>query len=176
MRGLDQSEAFTSIIEKNKGIFHKVARAYCPQEEDRKDLIQEMLIQVWNSYPRYNDQFQISTWIYRIALNVAISWFRKSVVRNKRLIPHKDQDAIVPDQDSFLPDQEWADETDRNINTLYRFINELKELERAIMILYLEEKSYKEIAEILGITDTNVATKISRIKSKLKERLQTHKP
>ena len=168
MSGLDRREAFNGIIEKNIGIFHKVARAYCPQEEDRKDLIQEMIIQVWKSYPRYKQQFQISTWIYRIALNVAISWYRKSVARNKRMVP-------LQAQESLLHDSDQIDETERNINALYRYINELKELDRAIMILYLEEKSYKEISEILGITETNVATKINRIKSTLKNRFQTQR-
>ena len=165
MSGFDQSPAFTKILEENKGIFYKVALAYCPQEEDRQDLIQEMIIQVWKSFPKYKQESKVSTWIYRIALNVAISWYRKSVVRNKHLVPYKGQELT-------FSDQEYALETEQNIQALYRFINELKELERAIMLLYLEEKSYREISDILGITETNVATRIGRIKLKIKERFK----
>lgn len=166
MSGMDNSDSFAPILERNKGIIHKIARAYCQNEEVRKDLIQEMTIQIWRSTPHYNHQFKLSTWIYRICLNVAISWHRKQTTGQMNMIS-------LDERGNGIHEPEGSGDLDQNIETLYRFISELKELERAIMILYLEEKSYREIGEILGITETNVATKINRIKSKLKEKFQT---
>lgn len=159
---LSQKHFFEAIIEQHKGILIKVARAYCPIAEDRQDLIQEMMIQIWLSVHKYNNQFKISTWLYRISLNVAISFYRKSSSRAKKFSGLGEHAIESSSEDSS--------ENERQLNLLEQFISELKEIERALMILYLEEKSHTEIAEILGLSVSNVGTKIGRIKNKLKLR------
>lgn len=156
------NEIFLRVIEANKGIIYKVSKAYCKQEEDRKDLIQEIIIQVWSSFSKYNDQYQLSTWIYRIAINVAISLYRQNSVRQNRTIP-------LTDKVNFIDDSQ-TNEKEGDIVLLYQFIHELNALDKALMLLYLEQKSYKEIAAILDISETNVATKIGRVKKVIKQK------
>ncbi|RRA98764.1 RNA polymerase sigma factor [Larkinella rosea] len=163
-----KSELFLSVIQANKGIIYKVAHSYCADAEDRKDLVQEITVQLWKSFDRYSDAYQYSTWIYRIALNVAISFYRKE--NRRKPISEPLSDGIL-----YFPDARITDELDENIGFLQQFISELKELDKALMLLYLEEKSQKEIAEIVGITESNVATKIGRIKQVLKQRFSTLK-
>lgn len=158
-----EDKVFLSVIELHKGIIYKIANSYCHHTEDRKDLIQEIIFQLWRSFDRYNDQYKYSTWLYRIALNVAISFYRKDSKRNNS--------ARELTTDIIVFTEETADV--EQLQLLQRFIFELPELDRAIMLLYLEEKSYKEIADILGLTETNIATKINRIKSKLKNKFST---
>ncbi len=157
-----QKKIFEDAIEQHKGILFKVARVYCPNENDRQDLIQEMMIQIWQSVHKYNDQYKISTWLYRISLNVAISFYRKSSTRVKKYTELNEQtvEALVEDKS----------DNEIHLNLLEQFISELKEIDKALMILYLEDKSHTEIAEILGISVSNVGTKIGRIKDKLKTR------
>ena len=162
MNKKEQRQDFQIIIEQHKGIFYKVARAYCPNEDDRQDLIQEMMIQVWQSKHRYNNQFNISTWLYRISLNVAISFYLKNTRRANKFTLLNEQTEQIPTEDKT------ADE--RQLNLLEKFISELKEIDKALMVLYFEDKSHAEIAEILGMSITNVGTKIGRIKDKLKTR------
>jgi RNA polymerase sigma factor (sigma-70 family) len=157
----DKSGRFLSVIESHKGILYTVANAYCKNTEDRKDLIQEIVIQIWHAFDTYDPQFKYSTWIYRIALNVAISFYRKET-RRMRISGH------LPDDILTLPDATYDAQKSEEIEILHRFIAELCEFDKALMLLYLDEKSYKEIAEITGITETNVATKIARIKIALK--------
>jgi RNA polymerase sigma factor (sigma-70 family) len=160
MNEKERKQHFQNIIEQHKGILYKVARAYCPNEEDRQDLIQEIMIQVWQSIHRYNNQFKISTWFYRISLNVAISFYRKSTTRANKYTMLSEQTAQIPIEDKT------ADEI--QLNLLEQFISELKEIDKGLMILYLEDKSHAEIAEILGMSISNVGTKIGRIKNRLK--------
>jgi RNA polymerase sigma factor (sigma-70 family) len=162
MNTKEQIQDFQNIIQQHKGIFYKVARAYCSNEDDRQDLIQEMMIQVWQSRHRYNNQFKISTWLYRISLNVAISFYRKNTTRANMHTMLNEQTQQIPTEDKT------ADE--RQLSLLEKFISELKEIDKALMVLYLEDKSHAEIAEILGMSISNVGTKIGRIKDKLKTR------
>ncbi|MCF6401482.1 sigma-70 family RNA polymerase sigma factor [Chitinophaga filiformis] len=159
-----EDNAFLSVVEQHKGIIYKIANSYCKNTEDRKDLIQEIVYQLWRSFGKYNDQYKYSTWLYKIALNVAISFYRKD---RKRIGSTSGLTA-----DIIIATEEKED-TGPQLQLLQRFISELPELDRAIMILYLEEKSYREIAEILGLTETNIATKINRIKNKLKRKFST---
>jgi RNA polymerase sigma-70 factor (ECF subfamily) len=159
-----EDNVFLSVIEQHKGIIYKIANSYCRNTEDRKDLIQEIIYQLWRSFGRYNDQYKYSTWLYRIALNVAISFYRKDSKRTGRA-SELTADIIVIAEEKEDPGPQ--------LRLLQRFISELPELDRAIMILYLEEKNYKEIADILGLTETNIATKINRIKTKLKGKFST---
>lgn len=158
----EDRDDFLRVIEANKGIIYKISRAYCKHDEDRKDLIQEIIIQIWNSFQKYNDQYQHSTWIYRIALNVAISLYRKNSVRQNRTVPFTDTVNFIDDSQT--------NEMEGDIVLLYQFIHELKNLDKALILLYLEQKSYKEIADILDISVTNVATKIGRVKKIIKQK------
>jgi len=157
-----RQDFFQEIIEQHKGILFKVARAYCPNEDDRQDLIQEMMIQIWQSVHKYNNQFKISTWLYRISLNIAISFYRKNSIRVNKYKMLNEHTAQIPVEDKM--------EVENQLNLLEQFISELKEIDKALMILYLEDKSHAEIAEILGMSVSNVGTKTGRIKDKLKTR------
>jgi RNA polymerase sigma-70 factor (ECF subfamily) len=155
------TKTFLSVIESNKGIIYKVANSYCRNGENKKDLIQEIILQLWLSFNKYDEGYKLSTWMYRIALNVSISFYRKENRRSE--INHPLSENIL-----------WLNEDNsgsRNadLDHLHRFIKELKEIDRAIMILYLEGTSQQEIGKILGLTMTNVSTKVSRIKQQLQQ-------
>jgi RNA polymerase sigma factor (sigma-70 family) len=152
---------FTELINENKGIIFKICNAYCFSKEDRDDLAQEIIYNLWKSFADYKAQFKFSTWMYRIALNVAISFYRKE--RNKKHRVTYSENLLVVEEDSSSNTEE-----ERNLKLLLKFVGELKEIDKSVILLYLGDKSYKEIAEITGITETNVATKINRIKDKLK--------
>ena len=168
MNKQEQQQFFQEIIEQHKGILFKVARVYCPNEDERQDLIQEMMIQIWQSVHKYNDQNKISTWLYRICLNVAISFYRKNITRANRF-------TVLNEQMTELPIEDKA-ETEQQLNLLAKFISELREIDKALMILYLEDKSHAEIAEILGMSISNVGTKVGRIKEQLKTRFSQLTP
>ena len=156
---------FEQYLEESKGIIYKVASSYCKDADDRKDLIQEIIIQLWRAYRRYNGSVKLSTWTYRVALNVAISYYRKDVKRKTIMsdLPGSLVDIVA---DKHPPDSE------EKFDQLQQFISELKEVDRVLTILYLEDKSQKEIAEIMGLSETNVSTKIGRIKEKLRVKFQ----
>jgi RNA polymerase sigma factor (sigma-70 family) len=151
---------FIETIDKNQAIINRICYGYADNGEDRIDLKQEILVQLWKAYPKFNQNCQISTWIYRIALNTAISNYRKSKRRVIETEFTNDLSQLCEDDNNSLLDE--------NLTKLYQLIYQLKDLERAIILLYLDDLSYKEIAEIIGISETNVVTKINRIKSKLK--------
>lgn len=152
---------FESIIEKNKGIIYKVANSYCKDSNDRKDLVQEIIIQLWRSFKQFDHSSKFSTWMYRVALNVAISFYRKDSKR--KMLSSELTESLM----SITPENEPS-EIEGQINQLQQFIAELKDMDRALMILYLEDRTQKEMGEIMGITETNVSTKIARIKEKLR--------
>lgn len=153
---------FTNLIEANKGILYKVCNNYCKDPSKRDDLAQEILIQLWKSMASWDGKYPFSTWMYRVALNVAISHYRKE---KNQLAP-----VSLDEQDiQVAGDNDNWNEKEEKLQQLQLLINQLKALDKALMLLYLDGKSYLEIAEILGITATNVATKISRIKEKLKQ-------
>ena len=158
-------EKFIEIIKSNKGILYKIINSYCRDIIDRKDLEQEILIQIWKSLKNYNGDVKISTWIFKVATNVAISFYRTG-------IKHKNATTLYENYVFQFTEIEIENNLlETNSELLYKTINLLDEFNKAIIILYLEEYNYKEIAEIIGITETNVATKINRIKKILKENL-----
>lgn len=163
-----KKKQFIKTIDEHKKIIYKIVTSYCQNKEDRKDLEQEIIIQLWNSFDKYNSDYKYSTWMYRIALNVAISFYRKEKKWAIKSDYYNENSIFKIEEDT----NEEQTELDYHLKLLQGFINNLNELNRALMLLYLEEKSYEEIAEILGITKTNVATKISRIKLKLKKEFQ----
>jgi len=154
---------FLQLIQDNKGILFKISNSYCPSRADREDLMQEIIYQLWKSAGDFDSTRKFSTWMYRIALNVAISFYRQQRRSGLRIAFGGDLHLME------LADPGEDPETDDKIDMLQRFIAEQNELDKALMILYLEERPYREIAEILGITETNVATKLSRIKTRLKQ-------
>jgi RNA polymerase sigma factor (sigma-70 family) len=158
---------FSNLVNDNRGIIFKVCNSYCSNKADIEDLAQEIIYQLWKSYKSYKPSYKFTTWMYRIALNTAISFYRK-VKKSHSTISLEEH--LIEMEDN----NEASSITTQNIDLLQQFINELKELDKALMILYLEEKTYKEIAEIIGITETNVATKIGRIKEKLKQKFSTY--
>lgn len=160
-------EKFVQLIEENKRIIFRICNSYCTDKNSRDDLAQEIVYNLWKSFYSYKDDFKFSTWMYRIALNVAISFYRKE---NKSKLH-------LPFSENLIVFEESTDantQVEHNISLLQKFISELKEIDKSIMLLYLDDKSYKEIAEITGITESNVATKINRIKDKLKTSFQNH--
>lgn len=150
------SEAqFLQLLSNNQGIIYKVCTIYCNHKEDHEDLFQEITYQAWKSYGSYRGEAKFSTWLYRIALNTAMSSFRK-----KRPVL-----AFV----TVLPDDIWetTEDIDLEKQQLLYAIKQLNEGERAIIALYLDEISYHDIGEMIGISENNVAVKINRIKQKL---------
>ena len=160
----DKKQQFINTLDAHKKIIYKIVNSYCPNKENRKDLEQEIIIQLWNTFDRYDSQYKYSTWMYRIALNVAISHYRKE---KKGLVQTDfyNEESVYTIADEL----EYDPSLDINISLLQDFIDKQNALNKALLILYLEEKSYEEIAAILGITKTNVATKISRLKQQLKK-------
>jgi RNA polymerase sigma-70 factor (ECF subfamily) len=158
-------QTFHEIIERHTGLLFKVARTYCGNEEDRQDLIQEIRIQIWKSLPKYDARFAMTTWLYRISINVAISFYRKN--SNRPYFPTAEKLPTV-----FYP---LPNDLQEKFNLLEQFIVELNEMDKALIMLYLEDKSYLDISEIMGISVSNVGTKIGRIKEKLKKRFLNHK-
>jgi len=163
MPSTDKTDVFLQVIEAHKNMIYKIANTYCKDPEDRMDLVQEIILKLWQSFDSYNSAFKYSTWIYRVALNTTISHYRKNKTRNRKT-------AYFPE--SIISMAGPADNTQMDQNTvqLNRFIDELKPLDKALVLLYLEEKTQKEIADIMGITETNVSTKIARIKNILKQK------
>lgn len=164
MTPTNKSEIFLSVIQAHKGIVYKISNAYCKNTEDRKDLVQEIMVQLWKAFDNYDNDYKYSTWIYRISLNVAISFYRKEKTRNK--ISSSLNEEILEFTDANIYEEKEAD-----LNILQQAISQLRDLDKALILLYLEEKSHKEIAQIIGISQTNVATKIGRIKNVLKENI-----
>lgn len=164
-RHAPNKEVFLQLLESNKGIIFKVCNMYCSDPEDQKDLVQEVIIQLWNSHEKFDGRSKLSTWIYRVALNVAISSYRKTKTKSKH---------IAAFEVDFLEiAEETPQENDEDLKLLKHFIDQLDELNKALIILYLDENNYEEIAAILNISPSNVGTKINRIKKRLKEQFET---
>lgn len=152
-------KTFLDMINAHRGIIYKVCNMYCHDAEDRKDLFQEIVLQLWRSFSGFRNESMLSTWMYRVALNTAISNFRKETKRPGRQ-PVSLEAFQIPDLDEFSKDTE-------NLGLLKDAIDRLTEIEKALIMLYLDEKSYEEISEIIGITKTNVGARLNRIKTKL---------
>jgi len=160
--GMVVREQFQQLLEHHRGIVLKVAHAYCGHAEDRRDLAQEIAAQAWKGFRGYDPARPFSTWLYRIALNVAISHLRASRGRE----PLAFDEIAEPAHDEDTPR-----EADDGIRALYRCIERLDPLNRALMLLYLDERGQREIGEILGLSETNVATRIGRLKQRIREQL-----
>lgn len=157
-----EQEQFIGYMEEHRGILLKIARVYAGQTADREDLVQEMIFQLWRSYQTYRSDKRFSTWMYQVCLNTAISSFR----RKKR----EPEWTELPEEKTEQAQN--STEEDR-FALLEKAITTLGEMDRALILLYLEARSYREMAEITGISETNVSTRLSRIKDKLRNQLQT---
>ncbi len=151
----ERQERFEALLKMHKGILYKVCHSYCRNRDDREDLAQEIVVQLWASFGRFDEDYRFSTWMYRIALNVAISFNRRETTRTRHMI--SDDQQILDTADTPASQSE-------DVRLLYQFIEKLDELNKALALLYLDGHSYDEIAGVLGISETNVGTKINRLK------------
>lgn len=167
MTARQHQQRFEHLLQQHRGIVFKVAALYSRSVADRDDLIQEICTQLWRSFGSYDEaRAKFSTWTYRIALNVAISQARRA--------RWSDGERFEPLEARHLETVgggETIAEPDERLTALYAFIGQLDELNRALILLYLEDRSYTEMADVLGISETNVATKIGRIKQKLRAQM-----
>lgn len=157
----ETEQKFNKLIYENQAILHKICHVYCEVEADREDLFQEMIINLWKGFASFKRKASFSTWMYRVALNTAISQTRK---RKKRF-----WERTTLEKDVAYEENKDKQEKEIQLNALYSAIRQLKKVERAIILLYLEEKSYQEIAEITGLSKSNVSVKLVRIKLKLEK-------
>jgi len=160
---VDEEAIFLRLVEQHRGIIGKVAAGYTSSHADRHDLAQEIMLQLWKAYPRYSPERAFAIWMYRIALNVAISFLRKNTRPMRQTVPLAEID--------YDPAAESSAAEDDRVLLLQGIIATLDPLNRALLLLYLDDHSYREIASILGITETNVATKLSRLKERLRHEL-----
>ena len=151
---------FVKELQSNQGIIHKICRAYTKGEAQHKDLFQEISIQLFKAYPKFKGESKFSTWMYRVAINTAISLYRKS----KRSIKTSE----IFDNLKELEYKEYDATKDRQIELLYKAINQLNDIEKALVLMYLDDKPYAEISQILGISEVNARVKMNRAKIKLK--------
>jgi RNA polymerase sigma-70 factor (ECF subfamily) len=158
METKELEKEFLEVIEAQKRTIYKVCYIYANNQDDLDDLFQETVLNLWKSFPRYRGDSKLVTWVYRIAMNTCITFLRRSGTRPQAIPLSADMAQIAADEGTAAQLQE-----------LYKLINQLGKLERALILLWLEERSYQEMADILGISKTNVAVKLNRVKEKLKK-------
>lgn len=157
----DLAKEFSDQLANHLGILHKICRSYKKDQDDRDDLFQEIVYNAWKSYPKFERRSKFSTWLYRVALNTALYQNRKDRFFGKT--------TILDDAHHVS-----AEVKDDNTDLLWLAINRLDELEKSIVVLYLEELPYKEISEITGLTENNIAVKLNRIRTKMKKILEEY--
>jgi RNA polymerase sigma-70 factor (ECF subfamily) len=157
-------EDFLALVEQHKGAIIKVCSIYTRRAAEKEDLFQEIIIQLWKAWPNFKGHSKFSTWLYRIALNTAISGLRKKktdiILMSGENLPH-------------FPDADDHKEKEEKLKALYEAIQKLPEIDRAIVLLYLEDKNYEEMEDILGISQGTLRVKMNRAKEKLKRTIQT---
>jgi len=161
----DRAAGFAALLGDHQRLVYRVAGSYARGRDDIEDLAQEIAAQAWRAFPSYDPQRRFSTWLYRIALNVAISWLRAEAPRRRRSVPYE-----AELHDPAISDDLDADDRSR---ILRGFIASLGPLDRALLLLYLEDRPLAEISEILGLTTTNLTTKINRLKERLRTFAET---
>ncbi len=160
----DSSAArFDALLRQHRGIVLKVANSYAHGAEDRADLVQDIATQLWRAWPAYDPARRYSTWMYRIALNTAISWLRGERLRRHHAVPL--EECVHDCADAGVASPEDAE----RVRLLWRFMDTLDPLNRALLVLYLEQRSTREMAEILGLGESSVTTRISRLKQRLRD-------
>ncbi len=159
---MPSEKEFIALLNQHQKIVHKVCNLYMDRHSEREDLFQEITLQAWKAYGSFRGDAKFSTWLYRVALNTAITFFRK-----EKRQPSIFSTDLVPDHAD-----EGYDPIEEQVKAMYAAIGELSKIDKAIVMLYLEDYSYIEIGEMMGITANNVAVKMNRIKTKLKEETQ----
>lgn len=162
---MQKEKEFISLLNEHQRIIHKVCNLYMERHGDREDLFQEITLQAWKAYGNFRGDAKFSTWLYRVALNTAITFFRK-----EKRQPEIFSTDTIPDfrqNDSYNPIED-------QVKAMYTAIGELSKIDKAIVMLYLEDYSYNDIGDMMGITANNVAVKMNRIKTKLKESTQKY--
>jgi len=155
-----KEKTFLSYLEKHKGILHKVARMYMDTPEDCEDLQQEIIIQLWKSYDNFKGESQFSTWMYRVAVNTAITFFKKEKRWSQTCT-----EATIPD----TAHEEYSGEKDRQLEVFYHAVHKLNPVEKALIFYFMEGLSHKEIGHHLGISEGNARVKLNRTKEKLQK-------
>ena len=163
---MSREKEFAKLIKDNQGLIIKVSRLYTNTLEDEEDLFQEIVLQLWRSYDTFKGDSKISTWMYRVALNTAITLFRK-----KTKSPQTDELMEFHHRD-YVEDDD--DEKQQQVALLYKVIKLLPQVERAIVMMYLDDLPYRDIAENLGISEVNARVKMNRLKKTLKELMEKH--
>lgn len=153
--------SFVKQLEEHQNIIHKVCRLYTNNQDAHNDLFQEITIQLWRAYPKFRGEAKFSTWMYRVALNTAITLYRKS----KRRINTSD----IADFHFKIKADDYDDTEEEQLKLMYSAIKQLSDIEKALIFLYLEDKNYKEISETMGISEVNARVKMNRVKGKLKK-------
>lgn len=156
----EPEHSFVEQLQKHQNIVHKVCRLYSNNQDAHNDLFQEITIQLWRAYPKFRGDSKFSTWMYRVGLNTAITLYRKS----KRSIKTSDFDAYQ----FKIKAEEYDSTEEEQLKLLYQAVHQLNDIEKALVLLYLEDKDYREISETLGITEVNARVKMNRVKKKLK--------
>jgi RNA polymerase sigma-70 factor (ECF subfamily) len=154
-------ESFVKQLKENQNIIHKICRLYTSGQDAHKDLFQEITIQLWKAYPKFRGDSKFSTWAYRVALNTAITLYRK----NTRSVATSEYDASK----HFIKQEDYNYEEEEQIKLLYEAVYQLNDIEKALVFMYLEDKDYAEISETLGISEVNARVKMNRIKGKLRK-------
>ena len=154
-------QSFVAQLQANQNIIHKICRFYTAGEDALKDLLQEITIQLWKAYPKFRGDSKFSTWTYRVALNTAITLYRKT----KRTVSTVEYES----HQHFVKDVDYNYEEEEQIKLMYKAVYQLNDIEKALVFMYLEDKDYQEIAETLGISEVNARVKMNRIKGKLKK-------
>lgn len=157
-------KTFIGFLKENQRIIHKVCRIYTDNPEDHEDLFQEITIQLWKSFSGFKGEAKFSTWMYRVALNTAMTLFKKARKNNF----NTDIDAS-----SLKIEYENYEDDEHKLKKMYQAIHALSDVEKALIIMYLEDKSYREIGEVLGITEGNARVKMNRAKNNLKQKINT---
>ncbi|WP_025864187.1 RNA polymerase sigma factor [Prolixibacter bellariivorans] len=150
------------LIEQHRRLIYKVVNSYCSDVHEQEDLIQEIIFQIIKGYEKFDHRVKVTTWMYKVAFNVSISHYRKLKSRQKYVVPMPDKLISV--------EEDEAPEIDENLKRLRELIDELDPLNKAILIMYLDDNSHSEISEAMGISVSNVGTKINRIKKQLKKK------
>lgn len=154
----------SQIIEDNRHLIYKVVNSYCSDNNEQEDLIQDIIFQIIKSYERFDHKVKVTTWMYKIAFNVSISYYRKLKTRKKHMVAMSSKMVTIIEEESSGMDEK--------INQLRKFVQEFDPLNKAILIMYLDGNNHKEISEAMGISVSNVGTKISRIKTQLKKKFK----
>ena len=162
----DIKEQFLDVLEKNIGIIIKIARVYTKVKQDREDLINDITLELWKSFKNFNGDSKISTWMYRVALNISMNYKRKK--KNDTLF-HSINDFKKEGTHTWLIEQDNSSD----LGAIYDCIDKLNEINKAIILLYLDGNSHDEISEIIGISKTNVGTRISRIKEQIRDLIKS---